>query len=196
MDKINFCGFKNAGYFRRIACDGNPFEHNVKAAFMDESFLNIQLKDDLNGNDLTEFKKLLSTTDMDKTPNPIGRDFVNLAIIKEHSVENGKIVDDHSFFINDDRLDVNDGNLKFLSYIVKLVKRISETPEEKFARNFDFVDGPEAPKAIVLGEDMDELGHEVGIPFMTKDLYKPKNVKAGAEDMFNTMQNIMMDYFA
>ena len=196
MDKINFCGFKNVGYFRRIACDGNPFEQNVKNTFIDENFLNIQLLDDFNGKDLSEFKKLLSTTDMARTQNPIGRDFVNLAVVKEHSVENGQLVDDYTFFINDDRLDVNDGNLKFLSYIVKLVRRISETPEEKFVKNVDFVDGFEANRAIILGEDIDEIGREAGLPFMRKSLYNPKNAKDGATHMFNEMQNVMTDYFA
>ena len=196
MDKINFCGFKNVGYFRRIACDGNPFEQNVKNTFIDENFLNIQLLDDFNGKDLSEFKKLLSTTDMARTQNPIGNDFVNIAVIKEYSYEDAKPVENISFFVNDNMLEVNDENLGFLSHIIKLVRKISETPAENFVHKQDFINGDKAPRAIILNEDLDEFGAQIGMPNLVKKLYTPNNVQNGAKQMYERMQNVMMNYFA
>lgn len=193
---INFCGYKNVGFIRKIVYNGDIYNPRTATDFSEECFLSVQLTDDFNGKDLTEYKKLLSTTDMKKTPNPIGRDFVNISIAKKHHSPKNNNDHNYTFFINKNKLDVNDNNLKFLSYIVKLVKRIAETPEKKLIHNIDFLNGPDSSKAILLGEDLEQIGREINEPSIKEKTYNPKGIKACAEHIFNKMQNVMIDYFS
>lgn len=196
MDKINFCGYQNIGFFKRIATNDEIFNPKAIKDGVDEMFLSVQLKDDFNGQDLTEFKKAFKKAEIERNPNPIGNDFVNIAVIKEYSYEDAKPVENISFFINDNKLDVNDENLGLLSHVIKLVRKISETPKENFIHKQDFVNGPEAPHAIILNEDLEEFGAQIGMPDLVKKLYTPNNVQNGAKQMYERMQNVMMDYFA
>jgi len=190
---INFCGFKNIGYMSRKfemgQEDGSQREH------IDEKFLSIQLIDDRNSKDLTEYKKALSTSDLLRTPNPIGREFLNIAIIDEALETDLGMQKKRTFYINDDELEINDKNLPFLSYIVKLVKKVSRTPEEEFVHNRDFVEGPEALYSVLLEEDVDEAYAELAEPIKQK-VFEPVCIKYGANKMYNDFQNSMMDYFA
>ena len=196
MDKINFCGYRNIGFFKRIAVNDEVFNPKAIKDGIDEMFLTVQLKDDFNGKDLTEFKKAINKAEIERNPNPIGNDFVNIAVIKEYSCEDAKPVEDITFFVNDNRLDVNDDNLGFLSHIVKLVRKISETPKENFVHNQNFINGDKAPRAIILNEDLDEFGAQIGMPNLVKKLYTPEMAKDGARQIYERMQNVMVNYFA
>lgn len=196
MDKINFCGYQNIGFFKRIYTNDEILNPKAIKDGIDEMFLSVQLKDDFNGHDLTEFKKAFKKAEIEKNPNPIGNDFVNIAVIKEYSYEDAKPVEDITFFVNDNRLDVNDENLGFLSHIIKLVRKISETSTEKFVHKQDFVNGFEAPRAIILNEDLEAFGAQIGMPNLVKNLYTPEMAKDGAKQIYESMQNVMVNYFA
>ena len=196
MDKINFCGYQNIGFFKRIVANDEFFNPKAIKDGVDEMFLSVQLKDDFNEQDLTEFKKAFKKAEIERNPNPIGNDFVNIAVIKEYSYEDAKPVENISFFVNDNMLEVNDENLGFLSHIIKLVRKISETPAENFVHKQDFINGDKAPRAIILNEDLGEFGAQIGMPNLVKKLYTPNNVQNGAKQMYERMQNVMVNYFA
>ena len=198
---INFTGVKNIGYFNRQFVDDNEFRNlrddveveNENYYCLDEKFLTVQLTDDYNGKDLTEFKKAISTSDLKrKYPNPVGNDFLNIFVEKEEYkkdlTEGSKV----SYFINGEELKINDKNLKFISYVSKLMKKISQTPENKLVYNRDFVNGEEADKAIILGVDL----IDTPFYFAKNDIYSPSQAISGSKLVFNEIQDTMMDYFA
>ena len=155
----------------------------------------MQLKDDYYGKDLTEFKKALLSSDLVGAQNPIGYDFLNISIESEEYQDDLYKDSAVSFYINGNELEVNDKNLRLFSFVSKLLKRISQAPEEKLVYNRDFVNEEEADSAIVVG---DNLMNIFGPNYLAvkKDVYSAKRAIQGSGIMFDEIQNTMMDYFA
>jgi hypothetical protein len=77
------------------------------------------------------------------------------------------------------------------------MKKISAEKSKNFVVNQDFINGDEPSFATNLGMDMFELfdyNHEKYRDFILA-VYKPKNVKAFAKQVFASVQDRMEEYF-
>jgi hypothetical protein len=199
--QVSFTGFKNVGYvpvvyYPAVAKDEEGNEVHSKDVFLDIKSLNLQLTDDVFGKDLSEYKDKLSHAKFEPASHPISSDFVNISTIEPHA--NGEIYKDQFLIsLNGREVEVKDENLPMLSFLAKLVRRVSEQPAEKFVVNNDYVNGDEVASSICLGHDLSE-------DFETPDDYKkgilyihnPVQVHDGAQDIKEQIDDKMLDYFS
>lgn len=201
--QVNFTGIKNIGYENRFytkSSVGYEDESDYEKDFQEreqEHFINLELTDDVYGKDLTEYKNIIKTTDLRSYTNPVNPKFLNLMISKDELADNLGTKKSYQLWINDSENEfaVTDSNLKMLSYIAKLLRRISATPDGQFKVNNDYIDSDDAKYGIILGENLEETygdNYDTAI----RNIHNPENVKNGAENMNNLLKEIMMDYFA
>ena len=203
---INFTGLKNIGYIN-LQFDLNngvaatDSDDDIEEAEVSHSYgqehLTVQLTDDYNGKDLTEFKNAIVSSDLErKYPNPIGNDFLHIAVEKEDYqkgyLKNSKV----SYYVNGEEVKINDKNLKFIGFVAKLLKKISQTPEDKMVYNKDFLNGEVSDKAIIIGGDIKKLFGPAASLEKHETIYNSRQAVQGAECMFNSLQDTMMNYFA
>lgn len=201
--QINFTGIRNIGYERRYyeqssANDPNEeFDDEYFEEKEQEHFINIELTDDVFGNDLTEYKNIIKTTDLKNYTNPINPNFLNIMMSKDEVKTNLEKITDYQFWINDSENEfvVNDQNLKMLSFIAKILRRISNTPDEKFVVNQDYLNNDDTKDSVILGEDLKETYGEY-YDDAKLQIHDPEHIKNGAKKMNNILQEVMMDYFA
>ncbi len=201
--QINFTGIKNIGYERRYYEQSSVNDQNEEFDDEDfeekeqEHFINLELTDDIYGKDLTEYKNIIKTTNLRNYTNPINPNFLNLMISKAEVTDHLGKAKDYQLWINksDNEFIVNDQNLKMISFIAKILRKISNTPEEKFIVNKDYINSDDAKNGVALGENLEET-YEQYYDEAIKQIHDPKNVKKGALEMNNILQEIMIDYFA
>lgn len=189
---VSFTGIKNIGYEYREYDDGNEdFNDNST-----EHFLTVQLTDDFNGKDLTEFRNKVKTSTLKDYYHPINPDLLNICMAQEVISDNIGESTELSIYINDseDELHIEDKNLSMLSYIAKLLTRISKLPERAIKVDEDYLEN-DAQKSIILGNDLradygeyyDNIIHQV---------HSADTVKQGAEEMSEILTDKMIDYFS
>ncbi len=206
---ISFTGIKNMGYqliqYREAYYeDGtteylNPGEDIDKDDYdsdVEEHYLTVQLTDDYNGKDLTEFKNKLKTADIEGNPlHPVNSSLLNITVCKEN------LTDDFtkpmiSLYLNDatEPLEINDKNLSILSFVAKLLKRVSVSKDKDFVVNKDYLES-DAATSIIIGEDLRE---DFGKYYdqMIDQAHSPEVVRNGAGEMSDILQQRMIDYFS
>lgn len=197
--RVNFTGIKNIGYEKRQYSQYVEPDEKYPEEFYeveDEHFLNLELSDDEKGNDLTEFKNKIQTTDLNDYYHPVDPNMLNIAISKDTVTDYlGKTVD-YQVYINDadKELEVNDQNLQFFSYLAKLINKITNNPDNKFKIDTDYIYSKDAAVSVILGENLEETYSNKYIETID-DIYSPKRVKIGAAEMNNIINDMMMDYF-
>lgn len=197
--QVNFTGIKNVGYEkRRYAQYVEPDENNPEEFFEveDEHFLNLELSDDDKGNDLTELKNKIKTTNLNDYYHPIDPAMLNIAISKDIVTDYlGKTVD-YQVYINDadKELEVSDQNLQFFSYLAKLINKVTNNPDNKFKVDRDYMSSKDAAVSVILGEDLEETYSDNYLEAIA-EIYSPKRVKSGASEMNNLINEIMINYF-
>ncbi len=196
--QINFTGIKNAGYeVRRYRqyfendgdhCDFNELE--------DEHFLNIQLSDDIDGKDLTEFRDNVKRTGLKNYSHPIYPNMLSLAISKDVVQEGYAKNIDYQVYINEanKELALNDDNLFMFSYLSKLLNRIADTPNHKLKVEDAYLKADEAAESVILGENLKKTYGEA-YSYEMQRIHSPKIVKEGAAKMAKLIQEMMMQYF-
>lgn len=189
---VSFTGIKNIGYEYREYDEGNEdFNDNST-----EHFLTVQLTDDFNGKDLTEFRNKVKTSTLKDYFHPVNPDLLNICMAKEVISDNLAKSSELSIYINDseDELHVEDKNLTMLSYIAKLLTKISKLPDHKIKVDENYLE-IDAQKSIILGNDLrsdygeyyDDIIHQV---------HSPDTVKQGAAEMSKILTDKMIDYFS
>lgn len=199
MNNINFTGIKNVGYTQRYYTQKGEY---VKTGdefteVENEHFINFELTDDFNGNDLSEYKRIIRTTDLHNFVNPVNPNFLNIMISKDVVTDNLGPKKDYQIWINDsDReLEIKDKNLAMMSFIAKMLRKATNMPENKFVVNRDYLDSYDAKSAIIMGENLEDTYKEL-YPAKIRKIHSPKNVKRGAEEMNDLVKDMMFDYFA
>ncbi len=123
----NFVGYLNP----QAEIDNDEYDEDVY-----EHNLTFQLTDDSDGNDLTEFRNNIKSSDVILPPEQMNSDMFTVSIIKEDLTEpyTSPIT---SIYLNDldEEVNVNDNNLSFLSYIGKLFKKIIRQEDSNFANS-------------------------------------------------------------
>ncbi len=213
---INFTGFKNIG---SISANLNDLmivgKNELKITSspgnrINAKILNIHLTDDYNGKDLAEFYKTAKKSSLNNYLNFVNKDFLNILFVKNNYERAAK-----GIFINNSPLELKDENLSFLSFLSKLLNRISETPSDKLIINKNYLESEDASKALVLMYDLKDVITKAFTPKSGNDIFKGiakgignknyddfiKNahsydiVHSNVKNMFNILQDTMIDYF-
>ena len=195
---INFTGIKNVGYETRQYFhyvnnheSGDEFEE-----VEDEHFLNLELTDDKDGNDLSEFKKMIKTTDLNYYDHPVDPAMLNIAISRDVVRDYLGQTIDYQVYINeaDKELVIKDENLPFFTYLAKLMNKVKDTPDNKFKLEDDYLYSKDAAVSVIIGEDLEDTYGE-SYPDALKEIYSPQKIKAGISAMNNLIKDMMTDYF-
>lgn len=196
--RINFTGIKNVGYETRQYFhyvnnhgSGDEFEE-----VEDEHFLNLELTDDKDGNDLSEFKKMIKTTDLNYYDHPVDSAMLNIAISRDVVRDYLGQTIDYQVYINeaDKELVIKDENLPFFTYLAKLMNKVKDTPDNKFKLEDDYLYSKDAAVSVIIGEDLEDTYGE-SYPDALKEIYSPQKIKAGISAMNNLIKDMMTDYF-
>ena len=195
---INFTGIKNIGYETRTYRQLVPESINSREFSEEEQehFINLELTDDYNGNDLSEYKRIIRTTDLQNYTNPVNPKFLNIMISKDVVKDNIGSQKNYQIWINDstNELEIKDQNLPMISFIAKILTKISNTPENQFIINKDYINGDDAKIAIVMNENFEDT-YKNYYPQKIKQVHSPNNVKNGAAKMNEAIKDMMFDYF-
>ena len=196
--RINFTGIKNVGYETRQYFhyvnnheSGDEFEE-----VEDEHFLNLELTDDKDGNDLSEFKKMIKTTDLNYYDHPVDPAMLNIAISRDVVRDYLGQTIDYQVYINeaDKELVIKDENLPFFTYLAKLMNKVKNTPDNKFKLEDDYLYSKDAAVSVIIGEDLKDTYGE-SYPDALKEIYSPQKIKSGISTMNNLIKDMMTDYF-
>lgn len=196
--RINFTGIKNVGYETRqyFHYVNNHESGDEFKEVEDEHFLNLELTDDKDGNDLSEFKKMIKTTDLNYYDHPVDPAMLNIAISRDVVSDYLGQTIDYQVYINeaDKELVIKDENLPFFTYLAKLMNKVKDTPDNKFKLEDDYLYSKDAAVSVIIGEDLEDTYGE-SYPDALKEIYSPQKIKAGISAMNNLIKDMMTDYF-
>lgn len=173
--KISFTGIRNASYIY-----DSDKQKGIKA-----SYLNTQLKDDEYGNDLTEYKKLISKHSAFQ--NPYYSNFINIASINHKgtnvTVLNGIIIPEHNNF------------LQLFEFIAKLTKKISEMPEKDIIHDAGYLKNDYSDLGLLLNRRVSTSLQPYDKDWKEK-IHNPASIKKCAGKIFKGIEAEMLEYFA
>jgi len=159
---VNFRGFKNAGMQVNQICN------EAGELKMLLTILNTELTNDYAGKELDTFYSILR-----KTPNKTNKKFLNLQFWQYLQLDD-RVKYDDKFVINDVEYSVNMENLGVFEKLVKLFKKIKETPEYLFCVNKDYVTSSDCIDSFILPPDCVDKERLAVI-------HDPENVKSVCE---------------
>lgn len=170
---ISFKGFKNAGVQSL-----KFFDYTGERARM--NLLNCELTNDITGNDLEIFERVLK-----KFPNDLNHNFLNIQLW-EYKKGSDNAYQSSKLFINNKECPVNNKNLSGLERIANLLKRIIKTNNENFVVNNDYIDNDAKDSFVHIH---DEYSRE-----LLNTMHEPKGVKTVAKRIIKELTN-MVDVF-
>lgn len=185
--QVSFTGFKNAGYLTVANIGEEPVEVYQS---------NIQLTDDKDGKDLTEFKNVLRKTGGNFI-NPINKDFVNIECVSSPNTdEYGEDGVERFLLLNQQEVEVCDENLPIFSFLAKLTRNIAKKPLNDFVVNKDYLTSDDCRYGVMSGADMVDIVGEESYKPVVEMIHEPERVVSGAKMQNSFIQSVMMDYFA
>ena len=149
------------------------------------------MSNDSNGKDLAEFKSVIAkvTPDLEKFRNNISLEIVNV----ECKSSGWHFTD--ALYLNGEEVKVNDKNLPIFTYIAKVTKKITGMPDNNFIVNEDYKDFI-ADESLIYGIRLtDSIPEEVSRLNLFNQFFQKDNVKTGAKQINDFIQNIMNKYF-
>ena len=177
--QVNFKGFKNIGYFgtSRSAMQRDELPKS------NCDIINIQLTDDYNGKDLTQYKELIKK----KYPwlkNETNPDFLNF------------ILWDKDILVNFQPVKVNDSNLDLMTLLANFLRKIACKQQKDFELNKDYLDSDDLSEGFLPMQNIKDLiNNDKTFEQLAMTLHNPSSVKKGAKSMLDEFTQIMMDYF-
>ncbi len=194
MNTINFTGVKNIGALTAVGAD--PVHQRMST----NNFLLVNLTDDYNGKDLTNFREIIRKCNpsVGSFLNEQNPDFIHIAYVTVKNPESETEQSVSNIRINGKKVILKDANLPLLSFIAKLTDRIADIPDEKFVLNKDFVSGPEARELIIPGADIAAIAKEQSLDLeeLLEHVYSPEVTRFNAQAINDGIQKMMLDYFA
>ncbi len=181
--QINFTGIKNASMLHaRVPLGGVSLK--VVAA---------ELTDDYSGHDLSSFQDAVKKSNNGKFKNDVNRNFVNFSILSADSdninIENSRML------LNGELLVPKDENLKILTFLANMTKKIAEKPPKDFVLNRDYFQGDDFNKIALTGVFLPDLlkdKYDMATPLMV-DPFEVKRISSAINE---DLKAIMLDYFA
>ncbi len=207
--QINFTGIKNIGYETRqtrsiyyddgtceFLCPDDDMSKEDYDEDIYDHYITVQLTDDYNGKDLTEFRNKIKNTKFAEYLHPENPDLLSFSISKTDFTDEFVTKPEVEFYINDcaDELEVKDENLALFSYFGKLLKRISQMKDSEFIVNKNYIE-TDASTSIIIGDDLREDYGEHYEQIM-KQVHSPEVVRNGAKEMDKILVDRMLDYFS
>ncbi len=185
MDKINninFTGISNIGFVQ--------FKREPGAKHALSSSLSMVLRDDLKGNDLSEFKSVLKK--ITNSPSDYYFDKADPHIL---NLECYRDRNDSLVMLNGNVLEVENETMPLFTYLAKLTRKIFNMPEKDIVVNKDYVTY-EAPKNLVYGEEIkfDNISSEEKMQRLNS-FFDKDSVKNGAKFVNDFVQNLMNRFF-
>ena len=185
MDNINFTGLRNIGAYMK------PLPYAMPNTT--KTYMIVNLTDDFNGKDLTEFKKAAKKCEpiIGKCIFPYNSKFIH---IMTNVINNGKDLPDLA--VNHIIIPAQRETLSMFSYIAKLTKRIAQMTNESFDIHKDFKYGPDGDNFIFpagrvsnFNPDNPEKTHE-----FLDEIYSPETDRKVAIVINRHIQARMEDY--
>ena len=182
VNNINFTGISNIGFAQ--------FQREPGAIGAWSKSISMVLKDDLKGNDFSEFKTVLKKITNSPSDYYFDKSSPNVLNIECYSDRSTALM-----MLNGNVLEVETKTMPLFSYIAKLTRKISNMPENEMIVNRDYVTY-EAQKNLTYGGELklDNISivnkHDYFNKFFEKNL-----IKDGAKQVNDFVQNIMNKYF-
>jgi len=178
---VSFTGFKNASSLK-IINDEYPNSSNSMCS------VTMQLTDDYSGKDLSEFKKVAARTKSCNIGSLEDNRFINVSFVRTPD-------SDSFIMVNGEVIEPERDTLGMFSFVGQLLKRVLNTPQEKFAVDRDYFMGEEFDNMLVPGYNMREiLGDRYNE--ITGNVINPNIVLMQSAEVLDGLDNIMMDYLA
>lgn len=174
--KITFTGMKNASYIYDI----DNKDKNIKTRF-----LSMQLTDDITGNDLTQYKQLISKNK--EFQHPYYSNFINIA---SHTYHGQKVLQ-----LNGKNIPETDEYLPLFSFIGKLTKKTANKPEIEFLTELGYLKSNFVDKALLLDKRISDEIRPFDKNFIEK-LHEPEKIKKCAGKISKEVEQIMLEYLA
>lgn len=185
MDKINninFTGISNIGFthFKREPGANGALSRSISMV----------LKDDLRGNDFSEFKTVLKKVTNSPSDYYFDSAEPNILNVECYSDRNENLL-----MLNGNVLEVKDKTMPLFSYIAKITRKISNMSQSDMVVNRDYVTY-EAPKNLIYGTKIEFSDVSSNQKFDYLNIFFKKDiVKDGAKQINDFIQNIMNKYF-
>ena len=184
-NKINFTGLKNTAALQFIKCNTVNNEKIINTNML------VQLTDDFNGKDLTEFYdvvKKCKTLGFEIPRFNLDKNFIYLSCQKSSNTSYLP-----NLYINGKRLASKNATMPMYSYIMKLAKRVSKMAEKnEIEVNKDFKYGEDAPVYI---NPFNEIKLELNNSDMD-GICSQENVKQGFDIVQDVITERMNAFFA
>ncbi len=145
--ETTFTGIRNLSYLK--INHGNQ-KTKIPSEPLERYVLNMELTNDSAGKDLEEFKNILKKTGLKTYTHPINPNFLNIEIFTNsgHS-DTGRII-----FLNRVGIKLTNNVLSMMSFIGKLLKRVSNMKEEDFILDKKYLNNETIRKSTLMGEDI------------------------------------------
>ncbi|MCM1339446.1 MAG: hypothetical protein NC191_07225 [Muribaculaceae bacterium] len=192
---VNFTGIKNIGYKSDLMYP--TYEQDGKLVYnsndyIDVNTINMQLRDDFEGKDLSNYRKVMAAPVAKDKRHPAYPNFLNVSVVK------GELPSDKDtyFFLNGSMVDVNDENMPIFSFIAKTLKGLTQRPLEKFEVDPAYLFGDNVGKLMVLGQDLED-NYETHLDYWdaVADMHSNEHAQNGAKKMLELLEKKMFEYF-
>lgn len=185
MDKISFTGLRNIGAYQWRVPYVAP---NVKRTHMI-----VNLVDDYNGKDLSEYKQLIKKYKGENGSLLFDKDSNFLHIMTSVFKNKNDIPE---LAINGNVIEPKKETLPLFSYVGKLVRRISNMKDKEFDIRQDFKYGPDGDTFVVPFLSITDLAeiHEVDAKKLIDRVYSPENNRRVAKTIDEHIMRQMLDY--
>ncbi len=194
--QINFTGTQNTAQYNQlfypIMQDENGRTFYSKNQYITACHFNTELTDDVFGQDFTKYKEVLENSAMPEAKNNIYSRFMNISTLRpNYSPE------DINIFLNGIPVNICDENISLISFISKILNKISKQPENEFTISGDYSVVDDGSIAVAYGQNVEEnsISDEDFLNTIIA-IHDPKNIKNGVNEMIKNITDRMIDYFS
>lgn len=188
-----FTGIRNLSYLKIHHANQKT---KIPSEPMERYVLNMELTNDATGNDLAEFQTLLKKTGLRTQKHPLNPNFLNIEMFTNSGYsDTGRVI-----FLNRVGIKITDNMLPMMSFVGKLLKRISNMREQDFQFDRLYWTSNNVSKNTLMGEDILEfvpnglsIKEQVEI---IRGLHSPTAVANGCKKMSKIFTDEMVDYFS
>lgn len=153
----------------------------------------VNLTDDFNGKDLTEFRQVAKKCQpiIGQCIFPEDNRFIH---IMTNVLDDGKDIPDLA--VNYTVIPAETGTMSMFTYISKLAKRIAQMNDKDFILNKDFKMGPDGDRFLIPALNITTLAkNEQEYLDILDEAYSPVSNRNAAKRIFFDIQKKMFDYF-
>lgn len=191
---INFTGIKNPGYYAINMYPARTYDDTrvqySEDKYIAAKYLTMELTDDFNGKDLSEYKTKLKQSNLGNLINSINPNFLNFGILKgELPADKGTY-----FVINGTAIELEDEHLPIISFIAQKLGQLKNDTNSVIVDK-DYYKSDIAANSLMLGRDIRDDYNYYENPL--EDLKRYHNldiISDGAEKMLQLLDNKMMEY--